>query len=80
MLAIGAVGFLYTLVQIPFAVYYVCTEKRLIRNGCLPIFDFYGDIVRKSFSFFIFGKLSALINVKACSQNFLELLEEKSTE
>ncbi|KAL1823590.1 CASP-like protein 4D1 [Daucus carota subsp. sativus] len=45
VLAIGAVGFLYTLVQIPFAVYYVCTEKRLIRNGCLPIFDFYGDIV-----------------------------------
>ncbi|XP_071901153.1 CASP-like protein 4D1 isoform X2 [Coffea arabica] len=39
------VGFIYTLIQLPFAVYHVSTEKRWIRNGCLPEFDFYGDKV-----------------------------------
>ncbi|GMY23999.1 CASP-like protein, partial [Fagus crenata] len=28
---------------LPFAMHYACTEKRLIRDGCLPEFDFYGD-------------------------------------
>ncbi|KAL0355007.1 UNVERIFIED_CONTAM: CASP-like protein 4D1 [Sesamum radiatum] len=42
--ATGAIGFLYTLIQIPFAVYNVVKEKRWIRNG-LQEFDFYGDKV-----------------------------------
>ncbi|KAL3818501.1 hypothetical protein ACJIZ3_004406 [Penstemon smallii] len=29
--------------QIPFAIYDVAREKRWIRNGFLPQFDFYGD-------------------------------------
>ncbi|KAK4436789.1 CASP-like protein 4D1 [Sesamum alatum] len=41
--AAGAIGFLYTLIQIPFALYNVVTEKRWIRNGFLQQFDFYGD-------------------------------------
>ncbi|CAL5442170.1 unnamed protein product [Camellia sinensis] len=36
----GVIGFVYTTLQLPFAIYYVCTEKRL---DCLPEFDFYGD-------------------------------------
>ncbi|CDO98631.1 unnamed protein product [Coffea canephora] len=43
--AVAGVGFIYTLIQLPFAVYHVSTEKRWIRNGCLPEFDFYGDKV-----------------------------------
>ena len=43
--ATGAVGFLYTLVQIPFAIHHACTQKRLLRNNFLPEFDFYGDKV-----------------------------------
>ncbi|KAK4395530.1 CASP-like protein 4D1 [Sesamum angolense] len=41
----GAIGFLYTLIQIPFTVYNVVKEKRLIRNGFLQEFDFYADKV-----------------------------------
>ncbi|XP_035541713.1 CASP-like protein 4D1 [Juglans regia] len=33
----------YTVLQLPFAVYYASTGKRLIRNGYLPEFDFFGD-------------------------------------
>ncbi|KAL7099369.1 hypothetical protein ACP275_09G080500 [Erythranthe tilingii] len=43
--ACGAIGFLYTIFQIPFAMYNVVQEKRWIRNGCLQEFDFYGDKV-----------------------------------
>ncbi|PSS26166.1 CASP-like protein [Actinidia chinensis var. chinensis] len=43
VIATAMVGFVYTALQIPFAIYYVCTEKRLTRNDCLPEFDFYGD-------------------------------------
>ncbi|KAE8125883.1 hypothetical protein FH972_020651 [Carpinus fangiana] len=31
----------YTLLQLPFAIYYAIKGKRL--NGCFPEFDFYGD-------------------------------------
>ncbi|KAK6249860.1 hypothetical protein SCA6_003865 [Theobroma cacao] len=34
-----------TFKNLPFAIYYACTEKRLIRGGFLPAFDFYGDKV-----------------------------------
>lgn len=50
VLAVGIVGSVYVLVQIPFAVYHVCTQKRWIRNACLPVFDFYGDKVRNTLS------------------------------
>ncbi|KAI3455094.1 hypothetical protein Pfo_011757 [Paulownia fortunei] len=43
--AVGAVGFLYTLIQIPFAIYNVVQEKRWMRNSCLQEFDFCGDKV-----------------------------------
>ncbi|KAI3751862.1 hypothetical protein L2E82_22953 [Cichorium intybus] len=41
--ATAVIGVAYSLIQIPFALYYACTEKRLIRHSCLPEFDFYGD-------------------------------------
>ncbi|KAI3455126.1 hypothetical protein Pfo_011789 [Paulownia fortunei] len=43
--AVGAIGFVYTLIQTPFAIYNVVQDKRWIRNGCLQEFDFYGDKV-----------------------------------
>lgn len=44
--ATAVIGVFYTLIQIPFAVFYACKEKRLIRHSCLPEFDFYADRVR----------------------------------
>ncbi|XP_022867537.1 CASP-like protein 4D1 [Olea europaea var. sylvestris] len=41
----AGIGFVYTLIQIPFAIYNVIKEKRLIPNGWLKVFDFYGDKV-----------------------------------
>ncbi|KAI3702679.1 hypothetical protein L6452_28428 [Arctium lappa] len=41
--ATAIIGVVYSLIQIPFAVYYACTEKRLVRHSCLPEFDFYAD-------------------------------------
>ncbi|KAM1740544.1 hypothetical protein COP1_015994 [Malus domestica] len=46
MLSTAAIGAAYTLFQLPFGIYYALTEKRLIRNECMPQFDFYGDKVR----------------------------------
>ncbi|GAA0164040.1 hypothetical protein LIER_39708 [Lithospermum erythrorhizon] len=43
ILASGAVGLLYALIQIPFAFYHAYTQKRWIRDGYLHEFDFYGD-------------------------------------
>ncbi|XP_022886901.1 CASP-like protein 4D1 [Olea europaea var. sylvestris] len=43
VLATALAGVAYTLIQIPFAIYNVVNEKRLIRNGFLQEFDFYGD-------------------------------------
>ncbi|XP_007037039.2 PREDICTED: CASP-like protein 4D1 [Theobroma cacao] len=45
VLATAVVGAAYSILQLPFAIYYACTEKRLIRGGFLPAFDFYGDKV-----------------------------------
>ncbi|XP_048230813.1 CASP-like protein 4D1 isoform X1 [Ricinus communis] len=41
--AASALGCLYTLIQLPFALYYAYKEKRLIQNDFLPNLDFYGD-------------------------------------
>lgn len=45
VVAVAAIGFLYTLVQIPFAMYESCTGKRLIHNSSMPYLDLYGDMV-----------------------------------
>nr|XP_009759519.1 PREDICTED: CASP-like protein 4D1 [Nicotiana sylvestris]XP_016443168.1 PREDICTED: CASP-like protein 4D1 [Nicotiana tabacum] len=43
--AAAAGGILYSLIQLPFAMYYAAKEKRLIRGQFLLVFDFYGDKV-----------------------------------
>lgn len=45
VLAAAAGGILYSLIQLPFAMYYAAKEKRLIRGQFLLVFDFYGDKV-----------------------------------
>jgi len=40
------IGAAYTLLQLPFALYYALTEKRLIKVDILPELDLYGDKVR----------------------------------
>ncbi|XP_022634992.1 CASP-like protein 4D1 [Vigna radiata var. radiata] len=42
---VGIIGGAYCILQLPFAIYYSVQQKRLIRNGCLPEFDFFGDKV-----------------------------------
>lgn len=44
-MAVAAIAGLYCIVQLPFSLYYVVKQKRLIKNGFLPEFDFYGDKV-----------------------------------
>ncbi|XP_020209376.2 CASP-like protein 4D1 [Cajanus cajan] len=44
-LVVAAIGGAYCIVQLPFAIYYAVHQKRLIRNGSLPDFDFFGDKV-----------------------------------
>ncbi|KAK3222278.1 hypothetical protein Dsin_009303 [Dipteronia sinensis] len=43
VLATAAVGFVYTIIQIPFATYHAIKEKRVFKNQFLPEFDFYAD-------------------------------------
>lgn len=43
VLATAAVVAAYLLLQLPLAIYYACTEKRVISGKLLPQFDFYGD-------------------------------------
>ncbi|XP_040998226.1 CASP-like protein 4D1 [Juglans microcarpa x Juglans regia] len=43
VLSIASISGAYTVLQLPFAVYYTSTGKRLIHNGYLPEFDFFGD-------------------------------------
>ncbi|KAA8541412.1 hypothetical protein F0562_025375 [Nyssa sinensis] len=45
VIATAGIGLAYTVIQIPFVIYHVCTGKRMIPNSCLPEFDFYGDKV-----------------------------------
>ncbi|XVF70363.1 hypothetical protein PTKIN_Ptkin11bG0156000 [Pterospermum kingtungense] len=45
VLATAAIAAAYNLLQLPFAIYYACTEKRLIRGDFLPAVDFYADKV-----------------------------------
>ncbi|CAI0472827.1 unnamed protein product, partial [Linum tenue] len=43
LLAVAIIGAVYTIVQLPLAIYHVATGKRLSRKECMPEFDFYGD-------------------------------------
>lgn len=45
VLAVATIAAAYGIVQLPFAIYYYVHQKRLIRDGYLPDFDFYGDKV-----------------------------------
>ncbi|MCD7456686.1 hypothetical protein HAX54_032742 [Datura stramonium] len=45
VLAAAAGGILYSLIQLPFAIYHAIKKKRLIKGKFLPMFDFYGDKV-----------------------------------
>ncbi|KAJ1438628.1 Casparian strip membrane protein domain [Sesbania bispinosa] len=45
VLAVAAIAGAYCILQLPFAIYYAVKQKRLIKNGILPEFDFYGDKV-----------------------------------
>lgn len=48
VVAAGVVGFAYSLLQLPLAIFLVATGKRMIRNGLLLEFDFFGDKVSYS--------------------------------
>ncbi|KAI4326312.1 hypothetical protein MLD38_031638 [Melastoma candidum] len=56
VLATAVVGAAYALIQMPFAVYFSCTEKRIIRHSFLQEFDFYGD---KTISFLLASGVGA---------------------
>ncbi|XP_062112931.1 CASP-like protein 4D1 [Humulus lupulus] len=45
VVATAAIGAVYLILQLPFAIYYGCTEKRLIPGKVLAEVDFYGDKV-----------------------------------
>ncbi|XP_059306199.1 CASP-like protein 4D1 [Lycium ferocissimum] len=45
VLAAAGVGVLYSMYQLPFALYHAVKGKRLIKGQLLPILDFYGDKV-----------------------------------
>ncbi|BAU02640.1 hypothetical protein LR48_Vigan10g041900 [Vigna angularis] len=45
VVAIAAISCAYSIVQLPFAVYYAIRHMRLINNGFLPKFDLYADQV-----------------------------------
>ncbi|PRQ15834.1 hypothetical protein RchiOBHm_Chr7g0177731 [Rosa chinensis] len=45
VLSAAVIGAAYSILQLPFNIYYASTQKRLIRNGCMPEFDFFADKV-----------------------------------
>ncbi|KAK2421784.1 CASP protein 4D1 [Trifolium repens] len=45
VVAVASIAGAYCIVQLPFSLYFVVQQKRLIRNGFLQEFDFYGDKV-----------------------------------
>ncbi|KAK7291334.1 hypothetical protein RIF29_06391 [Crotalaria pallida] len=45
VLAVATITIAYCTVQLPFSIYYAVHQKRLVRDGYLPEFDFYGDKV-----------------------------------
>ncbi|TXG57008.1 hypothetical protein EZV62_018321 [Acer yangbiense] len=62
VLATAAVGFVYTIIQIPFAIYHAIKEKRVFKNQFLPEFDFYADkVCLFVFFFFLRGMVAFLL-------------------
>lgn len=45
MMSTVVIGLAYTLLQIPFAIRYVSSGKRLVDHHGLVLFEFYGDKV-----------------------------------
>ena len=45
VLAVAVIAAAYCIVQLPFAIHYATKQKRMIGNGFLREFDFYGDKV-----------------------------------
>ncbi|CAL5184850.1 unnamed protein product [Lathyrus oleraceus] len=45
VVAVASIAGAYCIVQLPFSFYHAVQQKRLIRNGFLPEFDYYGDKV-----------------------------------
>ncbi|KAF5189026.1 Casp-like protein 4d1 [Thalictrum thalictroides] len=43
VMAAALLVFIYTLIEIPFAIYHVLKEKRLINHGCVPHFESCAD-------------------------------------
>ncbi|XVE63966.1 hypothetical protein DITRI_Ditri07aG0063000 [Diplodiscus trichospermus] len=68
VLATAVVAAAYCLLQLPFALYYACTEKRLIRGDFLPSLDFYGD---KVIAFLLATGVGAGFLVTADLKNFV---------
>ncbi|KAK3028977.1 hypothetical protein RJ639_040004 [Escallonia herrerae] len=67
------IGFAYTLSQIPFAVYYLKTGKRLINHHKLLQCDFYGD---KLLSYLLATAAGAAFGVTADLKKTTEIVEK----
>ncbi|XP_009777608.1 CASP-like protein 4D1 [Nicotiana tabacum] len=71
VLAAAAGGVLYSLIQLPFALYYAVKEKRLIKGDFLPMFDFYGD---KVIAFFLASGVGVGFGVSIELKKFIDQL------
>lgn len=83
VVAVAAIAGAYCIVQLPFAIYHAIQQKRLIRNGFLPQFDFFGDKVLPFLLFIIYYlyhfKMFILIYIrwKTTNENLEVLLNIK---
>ncbi|XP_055826210.1 CASP-like protein 4D1 [Solanum dulcamara] len=71
VLAAAAGGVLYSLIQLPFALYQAVKEKRLITGQFLPVFDFYGD---KVIAFFLASGVGVGFGVSIELKKFIDQL------
>ncbi|KAK4362694.1 hypothetical protein RND71_017935 [Anisodus tanguticus] len=71
VLAAAAGGVLYSLIQLPFAVYQAVKEKTLIKGQFLPTFDFYCD---KVIAFFLASGVGVGFGVSIELKKFIDQL------
>ncbi|XP_060202881.1 CASP-like protein 4D1 [Lycium barbarum] len=71
VLAAAAGGAVYSLIQLPFAVYQALNEKRLIKGQFLPMFDFYGD---KVIAFFLASGVGVGFGISIELKKFIDQL------
>ncbi|CAK7324849.1 unnamed protein product [Dovyalis caffra] len=71
VLSAAVIGAAYTLLQLPFALYYVFKEKRLIKGDLLLEFDFYGD---KTIAFLVASGVGAGFAVSVEIKNIFKEL------